>query len=109
MKDAMISVEDRRFRDHYGVDPIGIARSLVVRYEEGSWKQGASTITQQLARNVFLNNARTFGRKGREMILALARERKFTKAPTLEIGRASCRERVCETDRITGGAASLKK
>ncbi|HKT84756.1 MAG TPA: PBP1A family penicillin-binding protein [Novosphingobium sp.] len=85
MKDAMISVEDRRFRDHYGVDPVGIMRSVAVRYEEGHWKQGASTITQQLARNVFLNNARTFGRKGREMILALALERKFTKDQILEL------------------------
>jgi penicillin-binding protein 1A len=85
MKDAMVSVEDRRYRDHYGIDPIGIARSLLVRYEAGHWKQGASTITQQLARNIFLNNARTFGRKGREMILALALERKFSKDQILEL------------------------
>jgi penicillin-binding protein 1A len=85
MKDAMISVEDRRFPDHYGVDPIGIARSLMVRYEAGRWKQGASTITQQLARNIFLNNARTFGRKAREMVLALALERKFSKDQILEL------------------------
>ncbi|CDO37102.1 transglycosylase domain-containing protein [Novosphingobium sp. KN65.2] len=85
MKDAMISVEDRRFRDHYGVDPIGIVRSVMVRYEAGRWKQGASTITQQLARNIFLNNARTFGRKAREMVLALALERKFSKDQILEL------------------------
>jgi penicillin-binding protein 1A len=85
MKDAMVSVEDRRFRSHWGIDPIGIARSLVVRYDSGRWKQGASTITQQLARNIFLNNARTFGRKGREMVLALALERKFTKDQILEL------------------------
>lgn len=85
MREAMVSVEDRRFYDHIGVDPIGIARSLVVRAESGHWRQGASTITQQLARNIFLNNARTFGRKGREMVLALALERKFTKDQILEL------------------------
>ncbi|GGC11299.1 penicillin-binding protein 1A [Novosphingobium endophyticum] len=85
MKDAMVSVEDRRYRNHYGVDPVGIVRSLMVRYEAGHWKQGGSTITQQLARNIFLNNARTFGRKGREMVLALALERKFTKDQILEL------------------------
>ena len=63
MKDAMVSVEDRRFRSHIGVDPIGVVRSLMVRVESGYWRQGGSTSTQQLARNVFLNNNRTFGRK----------------------------------------------
>src|SRR5579871_5512420 len=72
MRDAIVSVEDRRFRSHIGVDPIGIARSVVVRAQSGTWKQGASTITQQLARNVFLNNNRTFTRKIREQILAMA-------------------------------------
>ena len=62
MKDAMVSVEDKRFRSHLGVDPIGIARSVKVRLERGHWAQGGSTITQQLARNVFLTNTRNFGR-----------------------------------------------
>src|SRR3954465_5390892 len=69
MKDAMISVEDKRFRVHLGVDPIGIARSVYVRIKRGHWAQGGSTITQQLARNVFLTNTRTFGRKAREWLL----------------------------------------
>jgi penicillin-binding protein 1A len=85
MKDAMLSVEDKRFRSHLGVDPIGIARSVKVRVERGHWAQGGSTITQQLARNVFLTNTRTFGRKAREWLLALAMERKFTKDQILEL------------------------
>ena len=85
MQDAMISVEDRRFRDHWGVDPIGIARSVWVRAEKGRWRQGGSTITQQLARNTFLNSNRTFDRKIREAILALALETKFSKDQILEL------------------------
>ncbi|MCP3734077.1 PBP1A family penicillin-binding protein [Sphingomonas sp. RP10(2022)] len=85
MRDATVAVEDRRFRSHPGVDPIGIARSVQVRYERGRWIQGGSTITQQLARNVFLNNQKKFGRKFREWILALALERKFSKDQILEL------------------------
>jgi penicillin-binding protein 1A len=85
MKDAIISVEDRRFRSHIGVDPVGIIRSLFVRVQSGSFRQGASTITQQLARNVFLNNSRTFTRKIREQILAMALETRFTKNQILEL------------------------
>lgn len=85
MKDAMISVEDRRYRSHWGVDPIGIVRSVMVRVEKGAWKQGGSTITQQLARNIFLNNNKTFGRKAREWVLALALEQKFSKDQILEL------------------------
>ena len=62
MRAAMIAVEDKRFRSHIGVDPIGVARSFKVRAESGRWRQGGSTITQQLARNIFLTNSRTFGR-----------------------------------------------
>ncbi|MEI6640471.1 MAG: PBP1A family penicillin-binding protein [Novosphingobium sp.] len=85
LKDAILSVEDRRFEDHWGVDPVGIARSVWVRIQYGQWRQGASTITQQLARNIFLNNSRTFDRKIREALLALAIERKFTKDQVLEL------------------------
>jgi penicillin-binding protein 1A len=85
MKNAIVSVEDRRFREHLGVDPIGVARSVMVRYETGHWRQGGSTITQQLARTIFLNNSRTFGRKIREAVLALALERKFSKDELLEL------------------------
>lgn len=85
MKDAIVSTEDRRFRQHIGVDPVALARIVKVRIEKGHFREGASTITQQLARNIFLNNARTFGRKGREMVLALAMERKFSKDQILEL------------------------
>ena len=85
MQDAMVSVEDRRFRDHWGVDPIGIARSVVVRVQSGHWRQGGSTITQQLARNTFLNSSRTFDRKIREIVLALALETQFSKDQILEL------------------------
>ncbi len=85
MRTAMIAVEDRRFRSHIGVDPVGVARSVKVRIDRGRWTQGGSTITQQLARNIFLTNSRTFGRKVREAVLALALERKFSKNQILEL------------------------
>ena len=85
MRTAMIAVEDKRFRSHIGVDPIGVARSFKVRFDTGSWRQGGSTITQQLARNIFLTNSRTFGRKIEEAVLALAIERKFSKDQILEL------------------------
>jgi penicillin-binding protein 1A len=85
MRAAMIAVEDRRFRNHVGVDPLGVARSVKVRFEVGRWTQGGSTITQQLARNIFLTNSRTLGRKIKEGVLALALERKFTKDQILEL------------------------
>src|SRR3954452_4829908 len=85
MRAAVIAVEDKRFRSHIGVDPIGIARSVKVRVQSGHFSQGGSTITQQLARNIFLTNNRTFIRKIKEAILALALERKFTKDQILEL------------------------
>jgi penicillin-binding protein 1A len=85
MRAAVIAVEDKRFRSHIGVDPIGIARSVAVRIKSGHFRQGGSTITQQLARNIFLSNNRTFARKIKEAILAMALERKFTKDQILEL------------------------
>jgi penicillin-binding protein 1A len=85
MRNAMIAIEDRRFNSHPGVDPIGILRSFAVRFRSGNWSQGGSTITQQLARNIFLNNTRTFGRKLREAILAMALEWRFSKEQILEL------------------------
>src|SRR3546814_12137941 len=64
-------VEDRRFRYHPGVDPVGMARAAVLavqNYGTGRRMQGASTITQQLARNIFLSNSYTWARKMREMV-----------------------------------------
>ncbi len=88
MRDAIVAVEDRRFYSHPGIDPIGIARSVYVARrlrDEGRRLQGASTITQQLARNIFLSQAYSYGRKAREAILALAMERKFSKDQILEL------------------------
>src|SRR4030095_9139320 len=85
MRAAVIAVEDKRFRSHIGVDPIGIARSVAVRIKTGHFRQGGSTLTQQLARNIFLTNSRNFGRKMKEAILALALERKFTKDQIIEL------------------------
>lgn len=88
MVDAMISTEDRRFYLHPGVDPIGMARAAWVAVEnrgKGRRWQGASTITQQVTRNIFLNNSYSWGRKVREMVLAMALERKFSKRQILEL------------------------
>jgi penicillin-binding protein 1A len=88
MRKAIVAVEDRRFFSHFGVDPIGVARSAYLIYDrrgEGRRWQGASTITQQIARNIFLTNAYSFGRKVREVLLALAMERKFSKSQILEL------------------------
>lgn len=85
MKDAMIAVEDRRFRWHPGVDPVGIARGIKVSFQRDDKVRGVSTITQQLARNIFLTNSRSYGRKLREGVLALALERRFSKDQILEL------------------------
>ncbi|MEA3043050.1 MAG: penicillin-binding protein [Sphingomonadales bacterium] len=85
MRDAMVSVEDRRFRSHLGVDPIGIARGLWLGLTGGSRVRGVSTITQQLARNIFLTNERSYARKLREAILAFALEWRFSKDQILEL------------------------
>src|SRR3954449_6919878 len=85
MRAAMISTEDRRFRSHIGVDPIGIGRALGSAVVKGRRVSATSTITQQLARNIFLTNNRSFGRKIKEAILALALERKFSKDQILEL------------------------
>ncbi len=85
MKDAMIAVEDRRFYSHPGVDPYGLTRAVYV-WATGEDRLGAtSTITQQLARNVFLNSNRSLDRKLREAVLAMALEWKFSKEQILEL------------------------
>lgn len=85
MRDAMVAVEDRRYRSHPGVDPVGIARGIWIGWTGGNRVRGVSTITQQLARNIFLTNDRSFARKVREGILALALEWKFSKDQILEL------------------------
>ena len=85
MRAALISTEDRRFRSHIGVDPIGLVRAVGSAVIEGHRVRATSTITQQLARNIFLTNKRDYVRKFKEAILALALERKFSKDQILEL------------------------
>jgi penicillin-binding protein 1A len=85
MKDAMVSVEDRRFRSHFGIDPIGLARAVFIAARDQRGARATSTISQQLARTVFLNNSRTFARKLREAVLAMALEWNFSKDEILEL------------------------
>jgi penicillin-binding protein 1A len=82
---AVLAVEDRKFYLHPGVDPFGIARAAVANLRAGSVVQGGSTITQQLAKNLFLTNERTFRRKAQEVVLALWLEQKFSKDEILEL------------------------
>jgi penicillin-binding protein 1A len=85
MKDAMVAVEDRRFYYHPGVDVLGLVRAVYESFRDGTRIRATSTITQQLARNVFLNSNRSFDRKLREGVLALALEAKFSKEQILEL------------------------
>ena len=82
---AIIAVEDRRFRSHFGIDPFGIARALYANYRAGGTVQGGSTITQQLAKNLFLKPERTLERKVQEAILAVWLESKFSKDEILQL------------------------
>ena len=82
---AFVAIEDRRFYDHYGVDPYGIGRAAFANILHRGVAQGGSTITQQLAKNLFLTQERTFKRKIQEALLALWLERKFSKAQLLEL------------------------
>ncbi|HAA08515.1 MAG TPA: hypothetical protein DCD98_01975, partial [Syntrophomonas sp.] len=79
LKDAVVAVEDRRFYQHNGLDTKSIGRAILVNLWEGSRAQGASTITQQLARTMFLTQERTFSCKIKEVLLAVALEEKFSK------------------------------
>ena len=82
---AFIAIEDRRFYQHFGLDLVGLARAIYANYTAGRLVQGGSTITQQLAKNLFLTPARSLRRKIQEAILALWLERRFTKDELLEI------------------------
>jgi penicillin-binding protein 1A len=82
---AFIAIEDRRFYQHFGVDPLGIARAALANLLHRGISQGASTITQQLAKNLFLTQERTLQRKVQEAMLALWLERKFSKEQILEL------------------------
>src|SRR5262245_7609993 len=82
---AFLAIEDRRFYSHYGLDPIGVARAVTANLLRRNVSQGGSTLTQQLAKNLFLTQARTVDRKIQELVLALWLEHKFTKAEILEL------------------------
>jgi len=84
MIDAVLSIEDRRFYSHVGVDPIGLARATRENFNAGRVVQGGSTLTQQLAKNVFLTPDKTIKRKLQETLLALWLERSFSKNEILE-------------------------
>ncbi|MGL5105862.1 MAG: peptidoglycan glycosyltransferase/peptidoglycan DD-transpeptidase MrcA [Plesiomonas shigelloides] len=85
MVDAFIATEDSRFYQHDGIDPIGILRAAFVSLTAGHAKQGASTITQQLARNFFLSPEKTLMRKVKEVFLALRIEQLLTKDEILDL------------------------
>ncbi len=82
---AVVAVEDRRFYDHFGIDLRGLARAMLTNIQAKGVVQGGSTITQQVAKNLFLTPERTITRKLREMMLALWLERNFTKDEILTI------------------------
>ncbi|MDG2688558.1 transglycosylase domain-containing protein, partial [Vibrio parahaemolyticus] len=82
---ALIATEDSRFYEHPGIDPIGITRAAVVVAVSGSAKQGASTITQQLARNFFLSNEKKIMRKIKEIFIAIHIEQLLSKQEIMEL------------------------
>ena len=82
---AFLAIEDRRFYSHYGIDPFGVARAVGANVLHRGVSQGGSTLTQQLAKNLFLTQERTMQRKLQEVILAVWLERKFTKDEILDL------------------------
>jgi penicillin-binding protein 1A len=85
MRDAVIAVEDHRFYHHIGIDPIGLARAVFRDVGGSGRKEGGSTLTQQLARTLFLSNKRTIGRKAQEAVIALLLEQELSKNQILEL------------------------
>lgn len=85
LQNAFISVEDNRFYEHNGIDPRGIFRAIYSNLVSGEVAEGGSTITQQLAKNAFLSQDRTFKRKIQEFFIALRLERQYTKEEILEM------------------------
>ena len=82
---AVIAIEDRRFRSHFGIDPIGLGRAIARNILSGHLVQGGSTLTQQLAKNLFLTQEKTATRKAQEAVLAVWLESKFTKDEILQL------------------------
>lgn len=84
MTAAIISIEDKKFYQHGGVDYKAIMRAVLAMLRDGEVTQGGSTITQQLARNVFISQEKTWQRKMEEIFIALQMEKKYTKNEILE-------------------------
>jgi 1A family penicillin-binding protein len=85
LRDAFVAVEDHRFYRHPGVDPIALGRAVVRNLRSPGTVEGGSTLTQQLARTLFLSNKRSYGRKAREAVLALMIEAHLSKEQVLEL------------------------
>ncbi|AOH48229.1 glycosyl transferase family 51 [Selenomonas sp. oral taxon 920] len=85
LKKAIVAIEDRRFYEHTGFDLTGMARATLVNIQYGRIEEGASTITQQLVKNLFLANEQTFTRKAQELLLALDIELTYSKDEILEM------------------------
>lgn len=85
LKNAVVATEDRRFYQHGAFDFISIGRALITDIKEGKFKEGGSTITQQLAKNLFLSNDKTIKRKFKEIFFTMELERRYTKDQILEM------------------------
>ncbi len=85
LPEAVMAIEDRRFKYHFGIDPIGLARAAFVNYTSGRTVQGGSTLTQQLAKNLFLKPERTMQRKMQEVVMALWLEWNYSKDEIMEM------------------------
>ena len=85
LQQAILATEDRRFYWHPGIDPIGLTRAIAVNLRPGPRREGGSTLTQQLARTLFLSNRRTVGRKAQEAVIAILLELRLSKAQILEL------------------------
>jgi 1A family penicillin-binding protein len=84
VREATISIEDENFYRHFGIDPVAIVRAITVNVEQGGYQQGASTITQQLARSVLLTREKTLTRKVTEVLLAIKLDLYYSKAEILD-------------------------
>lgn len=85
LKDAFLATEDNRFYEHFGIDPIGIFRAIKASFSKGAKRQGASTITQQVARNFFLSREKTYTRKIKEIFISFKIEQTLTKDEILSL------------------------
>jgi penicillin-binding protein 1B len=83
--EAVLTAEDKRFLDHHGVDPVGMLRALYSNWISWRWKQGGSTITQQLVKNLFLSREKILRRKLKEMLMALIVDVRYDKQTILEV------------------------